>query len=131
MTDSMTAETIEDYSRAHGFLAKRLYVILTTPINGHGPVQAVSEEHLAHQVALERDGILFGAGPLLTDDGRYCEGEGMIIIRAASLEEAHAIAERDPMHRRGARNFRIRPWVLNEGALDVRINLSTGRVELR
>ncbi len=59
-----------------GFLAKRLYVILTTLINGHGSVQAVSEEHLAHQVALEREGILFGAGPLLTDDCRYCEGEG-------------------------------------------------------
>ncbi len=131
MTEPMRAEIIEEYSRAHGFLAKRLYVILTTPIHGHGPVQAVSEEHLAHQGALERDGILFGAGPLLTDDGRYCEGEGMIIIRAGSLDEAHAIAKRDPMHRHGARSFRIRPWILNEGALDIRINLSTGGVELR
>lgn len=131
MTDRMPAQAIEDYSRAHGFLAKRLYVVLTSPVAGHGPVQVVSEEHLAHQVALERDGVLFGAGPLLTDDGLYCEGEGMIIIRAESLEEAHAIAERDPMHRHGARSFRIRPWILNEGALDLPLNLSTGRCELR
>lgn len=131
MNEAMPAAAIDDYSRAHGFMAKRLYVILTTPVAGHGPVQAVSDEHLAHQIALERDGVLFAAGPLLTDDGRFCEGEGMIVIRAASLEEAHAIAERDPMHRHGVRRFRIRPWILNEGALDLRINLSSGRYVLR
>lgn len=131
MTDLMPAQEIEEQSRAHGFLAMRLYVILTSPTNGHDPVKAVSDEHLAHQVRIEREGILFAAGPLLTDDGLSCEGEGMIIIRAASLEEAHAIAERDPMHQRGARRYRIRPWILNEGALDVRISLSTSACAFR
>lgn len=125
--DRMTADAIETYSRDHGFLAKRLYVIVTTPIDGHDPVQSVSEELLAHQVALERDGVLFAAGPLLTDAGRYCDGEGMIIIRAGSLEEAHPIAARDPMHRDAARSYRLRPWILNEGAIDLAIDLSTGR----
>ncbi len=87
-------------------------------------VQAASDAHLAHQVALERAGLLFAAGPLLTDDGLGCRGEGMIIVRANSLEEARAIAERDPMHVTGARTYRIRPWLLNEGSLTIRVNLS-------
>lgn len=39
---------IEDYSRAHGFLAKRLYVILTTPID-----QGDADPFLAEQLRPE------------------------------------------------------------------------------
>jgi uncharacterized protein len=127
----MLASQIEEYSRAHGFLAMRLYVIVTTPVSGHGPVQAASEEHLSYQIALERKGALFAAGPILTDDGLYCEGEGMIIIRASSLEEARETAEQDPMHRSGARRYRIRPWILNEGSLNLGIRLSDSSVIVR
>ena len=124
MQTQMAAADIEALSRSKGFLAQRLYVILTEPVNGLEAVQAASDDHLAHQVALERSGQLFAAGPLLTDDGLGCRGEGMIIVRANSLEEARAIAERDPMHATGARTYRIRPWLLNEGSLTLRINLS-------
>lgn len=129
--DRMPAEEIVAYSQAHGFLAHKLYAIFTTPVAGLEAIRAASDEHLAHQVAIERDGILFGAGPLLTEDDRYCTGEGMIIVRARSLEEARLLADRDPMHVRGARSYTIRPWLLNEGSLDVQVHLSNGKARFR
>jgi hypothetical protein len=46
-------------------------------------------------------------------------------VRAASRAEAIAIAERDPMHRSGARRFTVRPWMINEGTMTVRLDLSS------
>ena len=51
----------------------------------------------------------------------------MVIVRAKSLEDAHAIASADPMHQRGVRQFEIRPWLLNEGSMTIRVSFSDGR----
>ena len=48
-------------------------------------------------------------------------------MRAESREAAVAIAERDPMHARGARTFTVRPWMINEGGTTVRLDFSTQR----
>ncbi|MEQ8709159.1 MAG: YciI family protein [Rhodospirillales bacterium] len=109
-----------------GMLQMQLYAVFTRPVNGMGPVMAHIEEHLAFQCELERKGIMFGAGPFWADNEEDWHGEGMVIIRAASLAEARAIAESDPMHSSGARSFTVRPWLLNEGSLTVRITYSDG-----
>jgi hypothetical protein len=111
---------------SRGMLQKQLYVVFTRPAAGMGPVMANLEPHLAFQVDLERRGIMLGAGPFWTDDEQRWEGEGMVIIRAESLAAARKIAESDPMHASGARTFTIRPWLLNEGTITVRINFSDG-----
>ncbi len=111
-------------------LQKQLYAIFTTPVNGLGPVLANLEEHLAFQVKLEKDGILFAAGPLWNDEESEWLGEGMVVIRAASRKEAVAIAERDPMHKVGARSFRVRPWMINEGSMTFRLDLSSQTLTL-
>lgn len=108
-------------------LQKQLYAIFTTPTNGLGPVFASIEEHLKYQVQIESEGILFAAGPLWTDDGQSWQGEGLVVVRAASREEAVAVAERDPMHRSGARRFTVRPWLINEGSLTLHLDYSTQR----
>lgn len=111
-------------------LQKQLYAIFTSPTNGLEPVFAGLEEHLAFQMELEREGIMFAAGPLWTDDEQHWRGEGMVIVRAGSVDEAKTIAERDPMHRSGARSFRIRPWMINEGGVSVRLNFSNQSFKL-
>lgn len=120
-----------DHVSAKGLLAKRLYVILTTPT---GALDALAEhlgDHLAYQKDLEARGITFAAGPFADDAEQDWSGEGMNIVRAASLADAKAIADADPMHRAGVRRYRIRPWLLNEGSytLSVRYSESFRRVD--
>lgn len=105
-------------------LQKQLYAVFTTPTGGIEPILAQLEEHLAFQVALEKDGILYAAGPMWTDDEERWEGDGLVVVRAASRAEAVAIAERDPMHRSGARTFTVRPWMINEGTMTLRLDMS-------
>ncbi|WP_121062471.1 YciI family protein [Chachezhania antarctica] len=112
---------------SQGMLQKQLYAIFTRPVNGLGPVFANIEEHLKFQVGLEERGIMFAAGPLWTDDEQSWEGEGMVIVRAGSRDEAVAIAESDPMHKAGARSFTVRPWLINEGSITIRVDFSAQR----
>ena len=113
-----------------GMLQKQLYVVFTKPVRGMGPVLENIKEHLEFQCELERRGIMFGAGPFWTDDEENWDGEGMVIIRAASLADAKRIASEDPMHKRGARGFTVRPWLLNEGTVTVKITYSDGKREI-
>jgi uncharacterized protein YciI len=115
---------------SEGMLQKQLYVIFTEPTSGMGPIMANVKEHLDYQIDLEKRGILFAAGPLWTDDGKSWAGEGMVIVRAASREGAVAIAEADPMHKAGARRFKVRPWLVNEGSVTVKIGYSDQKVEI-
>jgi hypothetical protein len=94
------------------------------------PVMDNIKEHLAFRVELEKNGTMFATGPNWTDDERYWEGDGMVVIRAKSLAEAKEIAARDPMHRSGARKFTVRPWLVNEGTISVRLNHSKGTFEM-
>jgi hypothetical protein len=127
---SVKAEEIVALSKKEGFLAKQFYVVFTTPTNGIGPVMENVKEHLAFQVRLEKEGIMFAAGPNWADDEKSWEGDGMVVIRANSLADAKEIMERDPMHKSGARKFKIRPWFVNEGTVYIRLNYSQGTFEM-
>jgi hypothetical protein len=120
---SVPAAAVLDASR--GMLQRQLYAIFTTPVDGLGPVFANIEAHLAFQVQIEQEGIMYAAGPMWTDDEQSWEGEGMVVVRAESRAAAIAIAERDPMHKSGARTFNVRPWLVNEGSITVRMDNST------
>ena len=112
-----------------GMLQLQLYAIFTRPVSGMGPVMEILEDHLQYQISMEKDGTLFAAGPFWTDDEQQWQGEGMVVVRAKSLEAARAIAEKDPMHATGARTFEVRPWLINEGTLTLRLNHSTKTFE--
>ena len=112
-------------------LNKDLYVIFTKPANGMKAVMENLEEHLKFQVSLEKNGVMFGAGPFWEDNEIDWNGEGMVIIRANSLDHAKEIASTDPMHQSGARNFTVRPWLLNEGNIQVSLDYSNGKFKLK
>jgi uncharacterized protein YciI len=88
----------------------------------HGPVIKKIREHLAFQESLEAQGIMFAAGPQWTDDEAFWEGDGMVVIRTKSLAEAREIAAKDLMHASGARKFTVRPWLVNEGTITIKLN---------
>lgn len=121
----MTLPVEEVMKASSAMLQKQLYAIFTSPTGGIEPILAVLGEHLAFQVSLEREGTLYAAGPMWSDDEQRWEGDGMVVVRAGSRAEAIAIAERDPMHRSGARSFRVRPWMINEGTVTIRLDSSS------
>ena len=52
------------------------------------------------------------------------------MIRARSLAHAKELAASDPMHKAGARSFKVRPWLINEGGLTIKISFSDGKFKL-
>mgnify|MGYP003388845957 FL=1 len=112
-----------------GMLAKEFFIVFTEPAGDVDKILEVRAEHLKYQVEIEQKGIMFAAGPLANDSGGW-GGDGMIIIRAESLEAATQIAEADPMHSSGARKFHIRPWLMNEGGFNLRVTFSDGKHQL-
>jgi len=113
-----------------GLLAKKLYVVFTSPVNGMRPVMEVLDEHLAYQNKIQNEGIMFGAGPFSDATEQNWDGDGMIIIRAETMAAAKIIADNDPMHKAGARSYKIRPWLLNEGKVTIDLTFSNKSMEI-
>ena len=122
------AQDVKD--ACEGMLRKQLYAVFTRPADGLGAVMEVLDEHLKFQISLEERGIMFGAGPFWTDDEQEWRGEGMVIIRAKDLDEAKAIAAEDPMHSSGARVYEVRPWLLCEGSVTIKLSHSKRSYEI-
>jgi uncharacterized protein len=118
--------TMVEYAGTNGLLGMCLYVISSKPTNGLGPILQNLDDHIAYQTELERDGTMFAAGPLASEDLTEWLGEGLFIYRAESMAKACEIAEADPMHSRGARTFTIRQWMMNEGTYTVQVYYSAG-----
>ena len=110
-------------------LQKHLYVVLATPLKPMSELEPVLPDHLRYVIDLEKRGILFASGPFLRGD-QVVPGSGMIILRAASMEEAQAIAERDPLARQGLRDIELREWQLNEGQYTVTVEYSDQRYRI-
>jgi hypothetical protein len=128
MTARITREQILEASG--GMLKRQYYVVFSTPTNGLGPVMENLPVHLAHQCDIERLGILVAAGPHWTENEKFWDGDGMFVIRATSLSHATEIAASDPMHKAGARAFTVRPWLVNEGGLTIKVSFSDGKMTL-
>lgn len=126
MDDQLPEEVIEI---GKGFYGKTLFVITTRPARPDADLRTHMVAHLRSQIALEKQGVLFAAGPLTREDGAW-SGTGMCIVRAANFEEARAIADADPMHKAGERVYDLQQWRLNEGRITLSINLSDSTVEL-
>lgn len=118
-------ETYRETARSKGVLALELYVVQSAPVVDKDRLREVLPEHLAYQGHLEKSGNLVFAGPLSDDSGENWSGAGLIIYRAASLDEARTLAAADPMHEFGCRTFTLRRWLLNEGQLRLTVSLST------
>lgn len=71
----------------------------------------IQAEHLAHLGKMAEAGKLVGAGPFL-DGGDL---RGILIFKAASIEEARAMAEADPAVKAGRLIIEFHPWLGPKG----------------
>ena len=117
-------------AKARGSLAFELFVVQSTPAKTPEDLQANLPDHLAYQSKLEAQGSLVFAGPMSDETGTQMQGIGLIVYRAASFEDARAMAIADPMHSSGARSFTVRKWMINEGSLTLTVGLSQQSVRL-
>ena len=87
-----------------------LYALICTDKPGSLPVRKANRpEHLAYLQSLG-DTVLF-AGPFTAADGATMNGS-LVVIEAASLEEARTISAGDPFAKAGVfASVDIRPWL--------------------
>ena len=113
----------------HAALGLVHYAVMSEFTDKEGDRAAVRDERLAYQGRLEAEGRLFCASPLLKEDGAMA-GIGLIIYKAASLDEARKIADGDPFLKSGLRRCKIWPWEINEGGIDLKIRFAAGLFDI-
>jgi uncharacterized protein YciI len=74
-------------------------------------IQKIQEGHMANINKMARAGKLFAAGPIL-DGG---DMRGIFIFRAASIDEAKALAAEDPAIKAERLKLEILPWFGSKG----------------
>ena len=119
----------KNIARERGALAKELYIVESMSAGSAEEIQKNLPDHLAYQKEMESAGKLVMAGPVSDPSGKEMTGDGFIVYRAASLEEAQGFADNDPMHIAGARTYKVRCWLVNEGSLSFNIRLSEQRID--
>ena len=112
-----------------GMLRKKLYVVLSKGGATPDQIGAVLPDHLEYMIGLEKKGALFASGPLTAAAGQPA-GDGLTILRAASVEEARAIASTDPFVVKKLRSFEVREWTVMEGSLGIKVNFSDQTLEI-
>jgi uncharacterized protein YciI len=113
-------------------LGRDYWVVLSTPVAGteQAAIDAHRLEHIAWLLELEREGVLFLSGPLLSGPG-VGPGSGLSVLRAADEADARRIASGDPFVHAGLRTFEVHRWRLNEGSVTAKLSLGTGTYEWR
>jgi uncharacterized protein YciI len=120
----------KDHARSKGVMGREFFMVHSVPVATAQEIEQGLPEHLAYQKKLEADGTLFAVGPLADEAGAVWLMEGLIILRAPSLEAAQKIASDDPMHASGKKKFTVRPWLVNEGRLQIDVSLSSKSAQL-
>jgi uncharacterized protein YciI len=104
-------------------LRKQLWVIISEPVVSPAEMSNHLKAHLEYQISLEKQGIMYGAGPAALP-GESAPAFGLIIIRAKTLQEAQRIADSDPMHVAGVRTYKLYQWSMNEGRISITLDFS-------
>jgi uncharacterized protein YciI len=110
-------------------LRRKFYAVLSQPSSAPERLRPLLPAHLEYMIGLEKRGLLFASGPL-SDGAGPPTGAGLTILRAASAEEARALAEADPFVANGVRTFDIKEWTIMEGSLGLKVNLSDQSIEV-
>ncbi len=108
-------------------LGQDYWLLLSTPAadTTSADIARHLDAHLAWVLKLEADGVVFLSGPLVSGPG-VGPGSGVTVLRAASADDARAVARTDPFVVAGLRTVEVFGWRVNEGAVRVQLSLGTG-----
>ncbi len=85
----------------------KYFLIFLNSIPGKALTPDVVSRHAAHLKELDEAGKLVLAGPIPERMG------GLIVLRVASLADAKAIAEEDPMIRGAYQTYELGTWLMS------------------
>lgn len=109
-------------------LTHKLYAVLTRVTASQTEAEPHKMEHIKYITGLEAQGKVFGSGPFpVKNEGIDL---GLIIFRAASLEEAEGFMKVEPMTSMGLSTYEIHEWDMIIGHLSITLNISTGGFSL-
>lgn len=112
----------EEIARLKSRMLMKSYYVMFRDVVDRSRIAAAALDHYRWIIALEKEGRVFASGPLFEADGS--QGAGMTVFRAGSTEEANALAAGDPFCTCGAVTYTLRRWQLNEGRLQLHLDLS-------
>ena len=97
-------------------LGRDYWLVLSTPVAGtsQADIDACAGDHISWLLGLERDGVLFLSGPLLSGPGTG-PGSGVTVLRAADAGQAGAIAAKDPFVLARSADLRRAPLAAQRG----------------
>ena len=87
--------------------AGRYFLIVLKMVPGRTLSPEVLGLHAAHLSELDRSGRLVLAGPVPEHSG------GLIALRVASLADAKAVADEDPLVRGGYQSYELGTWLMS------------------
>jgi uncharacterized protein YciI len=80
------------------------FLVLSNLVASREKLQQYRDKHLSYLEELKKKGQLSLAG-------RFADGTGgAYILKAENINEAKDIADRDPYHSSGLRNYTIKEW---------------------
>lgn len=112
----------EEIERLKSRMLMKSYYVMFRDVVDRSKMAAAALDHYRWIIGLEKQGRVFASGPLFEADGS--QGTGMTVFRADSVEEASTLAASDPFCVCGGVTFTIRRWQLNEGRLQLHLDLS-------
>jgi uncharacterized protein len=95
----------------------KYYLIVLKSIPERSLPPEVVIRHAAHLAELDRDGKLVLAGPIPETAG------GLIVLRTASLAEAKAIADEDPLVQGRYQTYELGTWFMSNRQNGYRPNI--------
>ncbi len=101
-----------------------VYFYVTKPVNSFEEVVPVLPAHMEFIHEIEGADVMVMGGQTTKQGDDFAGGNGLVVIRANSFEEAKEIADADPMHKTGVREYELYQWAINEGELTIRLNMS-------
>lgn len=111
-----------EVERLKSLMLKKSYWVMTREIVDRGALPMLMLKHYQWIIELEKQGAVFGSGPLFAADGS--QGVGMTIFRAANADVANELAAGDPFVTGGAARYQIHRWQVNEGRITVSLDFS-------
>ena len=109
-------------------LKKVLFVALNKAVAKGDEMLPFVADHLRYMNDLEARGLLFASGPFIQEG--VIVGDGLTILRTATIEEARALMDEEPLVRRGMRSYALHRWELREGRISVDLDASRSAFSL-